>query len=129
MYYAVFTFVIMIQFYWRSLGCSGWSSVKLRVYSETVLFNSYYGSSYKVKFVGFKLGFSCNANNYLPTHHIRRDNSYRLILLVVTLSVASLCSVPLIFWTVLKEKQAFIWILQTKTHFLSVFCFSSQTLP
>jgi len=52
------------------------------------------------KFAGFKLGFSCNANIYLHTHHIRRDNSYRSILLVVTLSVTSLCSVPLIFWTV-----------------------------
>ena len=45
------------------------------------------------KFAGSKLGFSGNANNYLPTHNIRRDNSYRSILLVVTLSVASVCSV------------------------------------
>ena len=35
------------------------------------------------KFAGFKLGFSCKANNSLPTHHIRRDNSYRSILLVL----------------------------------------------
>ena len=58
----------------------------------TNLVNLINNSTYSY-FGGFKVGFSCNANNYLPTHHIRRDNSYRSILLIVTLSVASLCSV------------------------------------
>ena len=35
------------------------------------------------------------ASRVMRTHHIRRDNSYRSILLVATLSVASLCSVSL----------------------------------